>query len=583
MIKKLTLVACLTTLIQPILWSEQHSERTLSIAITLNKNQATLHSYTLKNHAFSMDVALETETYYQFGHPIPLLIRLQSEQGPDFTRELVVGAICLDHEPHEPAHIEGDTIYLHQDTFVIEMPELAGYDTVSIELPIHNNGATTTQHLGTFRLDSAHFSESGHGFHYPDLVFADPQDRAPSIIPQASTVLWPESFGDATKFKIFGNASEGNARINVLIIPDGYTYAQKATMEQHAQAMVQSFRNKTPFKEHDHLINYTLVYAYSLNSGTDQCDCGIVLNTAMGTGFQNSTPSCGHSNNRCLYYSNPCDAAAENNIVAAEQRAPFADTTIVMVNTARYGGCGGARAVYSAGNAAATEVAIHELGHSLGGLADEYGGNPSCGGYAGGINTSVNATQGNWPEWIPEIGAPKAGGQYYEQCIYRPESSCEMRYLNQSFCRVCNQHLSRVFYGHPRVSPSAPLNNATPVSRDVSLAQGGYSVFRYQTRLSSQTTVQNSSAFYLKAPGDASFTRLPVSEELWIRFMWRGVYEVKAEVEADINFIKPSKTGANKDTVIWRVSVGLSNNQTMSVADEKPTTAYEILAGEPKK
>lgn len=574
-------VAFLTTLLPVILLAGHVSDRSVSIALSLNKNEARLYSYTLKNHAFAMATLRPVNSYYEFGHPIPLNIRLSNEQGLNFVRELYVGALCFDHEPSEPPHVLGDTILLHEDTFVIEMPEIKGYDTVSIELPIQENGVGTTRVLGSFKLDHAHFDESIHGFTYKDLVFSNKKDKRTSVIPTASTVWWPEHFGDSTTYKVYGIELESSIRINVVIVPDGYQYSEKAIMEQHAQDLVQAFRNKTPFREHDHLINYILVYAYSKNSGTDQCDCGIVLNTAMGTGFQRENPVCGSRDNRCLYYTNPCDAPAQRNIVAAEQRAPFADTTIIMVNTNRYGGCGGGRAVYSAGNAAAGEVAIHELGHSLAGLADEYGGSPSCGSYASGINTSVNATQGDWSEWIADIGFPRQGGQYYEQCIYRPESTCEMRTLNAEFCHICNQHFSRIFYGHPRVSPTAPMYNVTPSQTSITVPQSEYMVFRYNTRLSNQPTVQNSSSFYVKAPGDEDFTKLPVSEQLWIRFIFQGDYQIKAEVIADTNLVKPQKSDTNKDTVIWHVAVGLSNNKNRSLPHEPSEKAYEILSEKP--
>ena len=81
------------------------------------------------------------------------------------------------------------------------------------------------------------------------------------------------------------------------IVPDGYTYAEKATMVSHANALVAYLRSKTPYKEHDPFINYILVYAYSGESGTDQCDCGIVRNTAMSTGFPNAGYPCGDGGN----------------------------------------------------------------------------------------------------------------------------------------------------------------------------------------------------------------------------------------------------------------------------------------------
>lgn len=578
MLNRYLLGTLLITLVSMNLGAHEYSPRTLSIALTLSKSQATLHSYTLKNHAFAMQTTQSTQSFYEFGNQIPLRLTLSGPNKPDFVRELKVGALCLDHDAHEPPHILGDTIYLHQDTFIVEMPELPGYDTVLVELARSQAGIESAERLGSFKLDRAHFDASIHGFNYEDLAFANKHDKSQPQEIKANTVIWPEAFADSTKFKVYGDVTEGKSRINILIIPDGYTYAQKATMEQHAQALVQAFRNKTPYKEHDHLINYTLVYAYSNSSGTDQCDCGIVLNTAMGTGFQKQSTTCGSSSNRCLYYTNPCDSSVTSNIIAAEQRAPYADTTIIMVNTSRYGGCGGARAVYSAGNASATEVAIHELGHSLGGLADEYGGNPACGSSARNINTSLNATQGSWPEWILELGAPKLGGQYYDKCIYRPEETCQMRQLGQPFCRVCNQHFSKVFYAHPRVAPTSPLKNPVPTQTNISLALGAYATFKYETRLSTLTNVQNSWAFFIKAPGQSNFTNLGAYKELQIRFTLKGVYEVKAEVVADINFIKPQKTGANKDVVLWQVNVGASQSENLSPVEPPADLGYEIIS-----
>ena len=261
-----------------------------------------------------------------------------------------------------------------------------------------------------------------------------------------------------------GNESETSKRINVVVVPDGYTYAQKADMQSDFAAMVAAFRAKTPYKEHDRFFNYILVYAYSTEDGTDQCDCDIVRDTAMSTRFPEENPTCGHDDNRCLSYGAGCDPTDSSaHIATVELRAPDQDTTVVMVNTTRYGGCGGARAVYGAGNSSATEIAIHELGHSLAHLADEYGGDPSCGAGTG-INVSMDSTNGNWPEWIADLGAPREGAKYYDQCIYRPVDACEMRVLNSQFCPVCNQQWALTIFGHPNVSPTAPLESQDPAS-----------------------------------------------------------------------------------------------------------------------
>jgi len=118
-----------------------------------------------------------------------------------------------------------------------------------------------------------------------------------------------------------------------------------------------------------------------------------------------------------------------------------------MVNSPRDGGCGGARAVYSAGNASATEVAIHELGHSLALLADEYGGDPSCAPARDQRLHGLGQRQLAGVDRRPR--APWEGAKYYNECIYRPVDVCEMRALNNEFCPVCTQQWALTFFGHP--------------------------------------------------------------------------------------------------------------------------------------
>jgi hypothetical protein len=237
-------------------------------------------------------------------------------------------------------------------------------------------------------------------------------------------------------------------------------------------------------------------------------------------------------------------------------RAPYHDETVVMVNTTRYGGCGGARAVYSAGSGSATEVAVHELGHSLGGLADEYGGNDSCGTYAGEVNTSLDDRRGAWPEWIDDLGDPREGGQYYNQCIYRPLDNCEMRSLNQPFCPVCNQHWALTYFGHPRVAPTAPVAGMTPGS-PADATVGVPRTFTAETRLATGPSVTNEFEWLVQAPSDSE--PQPVasgSPQYTHTFDEQGQHTLICRVIADTNFIKPYRYGANVDEAEWIVNVG---------------------------
>ena len=61
-------------------------------------------------------------------------------------------------------------------------------------------------------------------------------------------------------------------------------------------------------------------------------------------------------------------------ISVANTYVPLKHQVLCIVNSTKYGGSGGSVATCSV-NAQATQIAIHEMGHSAFGLADEYGGN----------------------------------------------------------------------------------------------------------------------------------------------------------------------------------------------------------------
>ena len=465
---------------------------------------------------------------------VQIEVVLRGQGKATLTRRFDLGPICFDHGGDADPHVSGDTIVVHRESFVVDLPDRADMDRV--EVAWYDSGFEGTlvrRTIGDLRLDATPVPET------------------------SGDVLWPEQFGDPDVHTVYGNVAELDRRTTIVMVPDGYTYADKATMRAHADQMVAYFRGSTPFLEHDAFLNYVLVYAYSRESGTDQCDCGIVRDTAMSTSFPLSNPTCGHSDNRCLYYGSNCDSDSSAHILQAEMRAPgfdhsLGDRTIVLVNTSRYGGCGGFRAVYSAGNPSASDIALHELGHSMGGLADEYDGNPFCGSFASGINTSTDAINGAWPEWIGELGAPRQGAQYYNQCIYRPLANCEMRSLFVPFCAVCRQQLSLVFLRQPRVLPTAPVESQSPASPVIAY-QWVPTPFSVATRLgggASEITWQ------VQAPGDPAPVTVATAGTAHLHtFTTTGAHTVTCRVVADTNFVKPVKYGPNVDTVTWQVDV----------------------------
>ncbi len=539
------------------------SDGTLRVAIELDRDAARLVGYTVAKTPFVRDAAAPEARAGLASGTFQIEVVLLGPDERRFTRRFDVGPICLNHPSWAEPHVEGDTIVGHRETVVTELPDLEGFRRVEVAAYPSVAEGTRRKTLVSQGLAETPFVPLGEETPHEITAVGAEEGIVGAAEGTSGAVLWPESFGDPDRYRDFGNALERNRRTSIVIVPDGYTYSEKAAMGSHAEALVGTFRAKTPFKEHDRFLNYVLIYAYSVESGTDQCDCGISRNTAMATYFPRDVATCGDNRNRCLYYGSPCDTNSSTNLALAELRVPgfdyaMGDRTIVMVNTTRYGGCGGFRAVYAAGSVSATEIAIHELGHSIAGLDDEYEGYSSCGSWAGEINTSLDPVDGAWPEWIPDVGAPRAGARYYSQCVYRPQATCEMRALSQPFCPVCAQRLSLVFFEKPRVAPTAPVESFSPVS-PLASSVGAPLTFSVATRLASGPLVTNQISWEIQGPGDpAPVVVATAGESLTRAFDRPGTFVVTCRVRADTNFIRAPQTGAHVDQATWNVSVTLS-------------------------
>jgi IgA Peptidase M64 len=163
--------------------------------------------------------------------------------------------------------------------------------------------------------------------------------------------------------------------------------------------------------------------------------------------------------------------------------APGVSQRLAIANSDTYGGAGGTNATASGGNSLSALISPHEIGHSLGGLQDEYdyyqrGVLGGC--YTGGEPTSVHHTlltidqmltqQKKWWRWIGEpseagglIGRYE-GGMYFDKCIWRPSRHSIMKtlgyYYDQLSREVMTQRISaRVKLVDGSTPTTAPVGN----------------------------------------------------------------------------------------------------------------------------
>src|SRR5689334_16581867 len=171
--------------------------------------------------------------------------------------------------------------------------------------------------------------------------------------------------------QIFGSAPRNRA-FNVVMLAEGFTNAQQNDFNNACNAFVTAFRATPPYDELSPAINIFRVNVASTDSGADDPTStggtGAVVRTYFDATF-------GANGIRRLLVCNNATALS----VAAAQIPEFT-MVLVVVNSTVYGGSGGSVGTYSLASGA-TEIAIHEMGHTAYGLADEYAY------YAGGNET----------------------------------------------------------------------------------------------------------------------------------------------------------------------------------------------------
>jgi hypothetical protein len=267
-----------------------------------------------------------------------------------------------------------------------------------------------------------------------------------------------------------------------VVLGDGYTAAQLPQYAADVTRFCDALLATSPFEATSAAINLFRVDVTSTDSGADDpAACG-------GTGATAATffdAAFCNSGTRRLLKVNQTTA-----IETLNSQVPAWTAAVVIVNSTVYGGSGGSVATFSL-DSAATEIGLHELGHSAFGLADEYEYFLGCG-----IDTDRNAHPPVEPaqvnvtvninrqtlKWRALVAAstpipttrnadcsqcdPQAepappgqvglfeGADYFHCGAFRPQFTCRMRVLGQPFCAVCLGRIGSILEEHlPRTVP----------------------------------------------------------------------------------------------------------------------------------
>jgi hypothetical protein len=254
--------------------------------------------------------------------------------------------------------------------------------------------------------------------------------------------------------------SRDSPGLHWIIAGDGFTAAQQPELRQAALALAQEMLDSAELGAHMSVWNVHVLEADSAQSGVDDAATSRFADTAF-----DGKLGCG-SNSRVA-----CVDWDKIHGALLDQLAPPAQLTVIL-NTSEYVGSSNASGIIVSRNVHAPRIAVHEMGHRVAGLADEYADAVVAGewlplyfeGRFPNVTTVTDANQAPWRHWLSEaadVGLFE-GAFYVATGFYRPKADSIMRTLSAPIGEVNAEAWLRAQY---RALP--PLSAVTPAAAQV--------------------------------------------------------------------------------------------------------------------
>jgi hypothetical protein len=287
-------------------------------------------------------------------------------------------------------------------------------------------------------------------------------------------------------------------RFNLVLVGEGYRESELGVFASDCEDFIDALFATKPLDEFRRALNIFRVDVASRDSGArDPVDCG-------GTGADPRTyfdaTFCTGGVRRAL----TVDTSLVLDVV--EGQMPAFHSAQVIVNSSIYGGTGGAIGVSSHATkkddgtpVVWQETPLHEMGHSIFRLADEYEYRQGCdtgersqdrviGGEPSQENITKSPTAaGKWSDLVTTRTLPTTSNPDCSRCdpqanpvgadvvgtfegagtfhcgMYRPQFACKMRKLGEPFCAVCRRAIRETLAPYdPRTASDARTPGRDP-------------------------------------------------------------------------------------------------------------------------
>lgn len=363
-------------------------------------------------------------------------------------------------------------------------------------------------------------------------------------------------------------------RVNLVFFSEGYTSSQMGQFLIDATNAANFFLSAEPYAEYSNYFNVFAIATNSAHSGSTHLNN--VTNPPGYTCF-NSTYNYG-SDNLITIPPNTVDANSSdgqgkiNSLLLSHLPGTNNNLPALLVNDPTPGGSDGGSSDY--GKTAISSVGdvsyilVHESGHTLGGLGDEY--TTAYPGFPNieEPNTTTNTTlsQIQWSAWIstntpiptPFSGAYAdtvglfLGAHYHTNGWYRPFEECCMQSFGVGFCPVCQEALVLAIYGKTR-----PIDVHSPVTNTLSVTSAQLLAFSLNLL---KPATHNLTIQWRTNNVAVSGATNPVFN-IWPSQLGNGTQKVEADVWDATEMVRTDTKNVLKQTNIWTLNQSLPTMQ----------------------
>lgn len=226
-------------------------------------------------------------------------------------------------------------------------------------------------------------------------------------------------------------------RVNIVILGDGFTQEELPKFLNESKKFADFFLSYSPYNRYKNYFNIFSIGTPSKESGITNPGTASdaysdqpvqVKDTYFGASFGNNV-------HRLVTISN---YTVLSNLLAVN--LPSYDLVVVLVNSPWYGGSGGSFAVHTL-HEQANKIGVHEIGHTLTHLNDEYWAGSGYGWEAPNMTANSNTATIKWKNWLntPDIGVFRHGNGDASNWYKPTTANCLMEVLHREFCKVCRE------------------------------------------------------------------------------------------------------------------------------------------------